>query len=115
MQDRARIAIISRLYPRPYRPHIAAFNQQQFRLLAQRYAVSLLVPVPLHEWVRHRAELGRARVDGMDIQYAGWVFPPKLGRTLYPACFGLSLLPKRAGELDLSGRGRCDGAVPAAA
>ena len=94
MHDRPRIAIISRLYPRPYRPHIAAFNRQQFRLLAQRYAVSLLVPVPWDEWLAHRKQLAPARVDGMDIQYAGWIFPPKVGRTLYPACFGASLLPR---------------------
>jgi glycosyltransferase involved in cell wall biosynthesis len=87
------LAIISRLYPLPHRPHACAFNREQFRRLAERYRVSLLVPVPWHEWLMHHEQLVPTRRDGIDIRYAGWVFPPKVGRVLYPACFGLSLLP----------------------
>ena len=93
MQDKPRIAIVSRLYPRPDKPHAGEFNRRQFQGLARRYAVSLLVPVPLHERVLHRKQLVPARDGAIDVRYAGWAFPPKVGRVLYPTCFGLSLLP----------------------
>jgi glycosyltransferase involved in cell wall biosynthesis len=91
----ARLAIISRLYPTPYRPHSASFNRQQFQRLARRYRVSLLVPIPWNEWLRHRGALiGERDDDGLELRYAGWLFPPKLGRALYPLCFGLSMAPE---------------------
>lgn len=88
------VAVISRLYPAPHKPHAGAFNQQQFRRLAQRFELSLLVPVPWNEWLRHRSELGPVRRDEIDVHYAGWFFPPRMLRVLYPACFALSLLPE---------------------
>src|SRR5687768_14401834 len=94
MQDKPRIAIISRLYPRPDRPHVGVFNRVQFQGLSQRYRISLLVPVPLHEWLLDRKRLAPHRDGEIDVRYVGWVFPPKVGRLLYPACFGLSLLPE---------------------
>jgi glycosyltransferase involved in cell wall biosynthesis len=92
-----RLAIISRLYPTPYRPHAASFNRQQFQRLAQRYRVSLLVPIPWNEWLPNRAALIGQHQDGaLELRYAGWVFPPKLGRALYPLCFALSMAPELA-------------------
>ncbi len=88
-----RLAIIARLYPRPYNPHAGPFNRQQFRRLAQHYRLSLLVPVPWNEWIRHRAELGPTRVDGLRVRYASWWFLPKLASSLYPLWFALSLWP----------------------
>lgn len=93
MQDRPRLGIVSRLYPLPYRPESGTFNREQFKRLARRYDVSLLVPVPFHEWVRHRKHLGPERRDGIELRYAGWAFPPKVARATYAACFGFSLLP----------------------
>jgi glycosyltransferase involved in cell wall biosynthesis len=91
----AHLAIISRLYPTPYRPHTASFNRQQFQRLARRYRVNLLVPIPWNEWLPHRAELrGERDDDGLTLRYAGWLFPPKLGRALYPLCFALSMVPE---------------------
>lgn len=87
----ARMAIICRLYPVPYRPHVCAFNLQQFDRLAARYAISLVVPVPWHEWLVHHKKLAPTRRGSMNIRYAGWLFPPKV-RVVYPTCFGLSLL-----------------------
>jgi glycosyltransferase involved in cell wall biosynthesis len=94
MQDKPRIAIVSRLYPRPDRPLTGTFNRKQFQGLAERFAVSLVVPVPLHERVLHRRELVPYRDGAIDVRYAAWAFPPRVGRPLYPACFGLSLLPE---------------------
>ena len=53
---RPRLLIVSRLWPRPAKPNAAPFNVQQFRRLAQRYRVSLLVPVPFDEWIRYRSQ-----------------------------------------------------------
>jgi len=92
MNERRRIAVVSRLYPLPHKPHAAPFNRQQFAHLASRYDVSLLVPVPMHEWLAHRSELQPSKRDGIAIRYAGWLFPPKVGRVLYPAFFGFSML-----------------------
>lgn len=94
MPDRPRLAIISRLYPRPDKPHSGAFNRHQFQRLASRYRVSLLVPVPLHERLLHRSQLGPAHDGEIDVRYVGWAFPPRVGRALYPACFALALLPQ---------------------
>jgi glycosyltransferase involved in cell wall biosynthesis len=96
MPDKPRLAIISRLYPRPGKPGSGAFNRHQFQRLAARYDVSLLVPVPLHERVLRRGQLAPARDGEIDVRYRGWAFPPRVGRVLYPACFALSLLPERA-------------------
>lgn len=96
LQEKPRVAIISRLFPLPYKPHAGGFNQRQFAELAQRYRVSLLVPVPFHQWLVHRKQLAPIRRDEIDVRYAGWAFPPKVARALYPACFGLSLLPELA-------------------
>jgi glycosyltransferase involved in cell wall biosynthesis len=87
-----RLAIISRLYPTPYRPHSASFNRQQFQRLARRYRVNLLVPIPWNEWLPHRAELRGDHADeAIELRYAGWFFLPKLGRALYPLCFALCM------------------------
>lgn len=92
--ERPRIAIVSRLYPVPYEPNRAPFNRTQFKLLAERYDVSLLVPVPWQKWLRHRRQLQPERRDGLDVRYACFVFPPKIGRITYPAWFVLSVLPE---------------------
>ena len=91
---RPRLLIVSRLWPRPAKPNAAPFNVQQFRRLAQRYRVSLLVPVPFDEWIRYRSQLAPTTQDGIEVRYAGWLFPPKIGRAIYPACLALSLLPE---------------------
>jgi glycosyltransferase involved in cell wall biosynthesis len=92
MQNKPRIAIISRLYPRPDKPHTGVFNRLQFQGLSRRYRISLLVPVPLDEWLRHRRLLAPCRDGEIEVRYVGWAFLPKVGRSLYPTYFGLSLL-----------------------
>lgn len=92
-RPRTRVAVISRLYPRPHLPHYAPFNKQYFERLAKRFALDLLVPIPFPEWYRHRDSLVPGTDEGMSVRYTPWVFPPKLGRTLYPSCFALCLLP----------------------
>src|SRR5262245_45146965 len=88
------VAVISRLYPTPYKPRLGAFNEQQFRRLAERYRVSVLVPVPWHEWLQHARKLRPEQRGAIDVHYTGWFFPPKVLRTLYPAYFSLAMLPQ---------------------
>jgi len=91
--DRPRLAIITRLFPAPYKPEAGGFNHEQLRRLVPHYDISVLVPVPFEEWVVHHSELGHRSFDGMRVRYAAWAFPPRVARTLYPACFTASLLP----------------------
>lgn len=90
------VLVITGQYGVPWEPARGIFNQQQFGRLAATLALTVLVPVPWREALRHRAALRRAPVAAAPgaprVVYAPFWYPPGLWRGAHAACLAASLL-----------------------
>jgi glycosyltransferase involved in cell wall biosynthesis len=85
-----RILTITNLFPNPVQPHIASFNRQQIRALAERHDVRVVAPIL---WTVERAArrggkqpmpAGRRTVcDGIDVAHPRYWYTPKVLRNWY--------------------------------
>lgn len=82
---------ITNLYPVPWAPNRASFNQQQFELLGQRVALRTMVLVPWREWLSHR----RFCKDSDTLSYAPYFQLPGFGRSLTPWFQRLAIASKK--------------------
>ncbi|GGB08828.1 glycosyltransferase [Agarivorans gilvus] len=87
MSNKAKLLIVTNLYPVPWAPNRASFNAQQFAQLEQYFEVSILVFVPWLEWLRHRKQCQTTT----SLKYLPYFYLPKVGRKLYPFFQGLAL------------------------
>lgn len=91
-----RILAVTNLYPRPGHETKAQFNRQQFLALSAEHEVSLIVPVAwteeLSDRLRGRPTPARiVNVDGMDVRYPVYYYPPKLLQHRYGEFFRESI------------------------
>lgn len=85
---RPSLVVITNLYPTPWDPNRATFNRQQFDLLRGDYDLSILVPLPFPEWIRHRREI----VSNGRVRYAPYFYVPKVGRRFYSYFMFMSVM-----------------------
>jgi glycosyltransferase involved in cell wall biosynthesis len=88
MSEHKSLLVITNLYPVPWGPNRASFNKQQFELLNETLAVSIIILLPWKEWLSHRKECEASQ----KIKYCPYFYIPKFGRRLVPAFQFLSLL-----------------------
>ncbi|MCB5226728.1 glycosyltransferase [Alishewanella sp. 16-MA] len=82
---------ITNLFPVPWAPHRASFNQQQFALLAEQFPFRIMILVPWLEWLKHRKECS----NNTERCYVPYFYLPRLGRRLTPYFQAISLWLKR--------------------
>ncbi|MCK5875639.1 MAG: glycosyltransferase family 4 protein [Alcanivoracaceae bacterium] len=87
-----KVLVISNLFPLPWEPGRGLFNAQQFRVLAQRHQVHVVVPVAWREWWRHR-KLARISHDyhGITVTPVPYFYLPGIWRASYAVTMWLSL------------------------
>lgn len=88
------ILVITNLYPYPWEPNRAAFNRQQFEKLAEISSVKLIVLVPWTSAFKNLSTLKATTVNNVEVDYCVYLYPPKVGRSLYPLFILLSLLTR---------------------
>ena len=104
------IVAISNLFPNEYEPRRGLFNLRQFKALSRLAPLAAVAPVsffPLSGLFRDRASSGRvkelperAQVDGMEVWYPRYFYPPKVGRPVqgHLYYFGAKRAVERAAE-----------------
>ena len=93
-----RILSLTNLFPSPYLPHKAPFNEYQFRLLGERHPVSIIVPIAWTDEFRARRR-GLPRLphgrridhDGLAVDHPRFYFPPKFSSRTYGPLFEMSV------------------------
>jgi len=85
-----RILFISNEFPNPLNPNKAVFNLQLVRALARQHQIQVVSPVSWIDQWRAKKAGGpflppdrRAVVDGVEVHYPRYVYPPKILRSLY--------------------------------
>jgi len=86
------VLVITNLYPYPWEPNRAVFNRQQFEKLAEISNVKIIVLVPWTSVAGNTARLKKTKKNNVEIDYCTYLYPPKIGRSLYPLFIFLSLL-----------------------
>lgn len=95
-----RVLAVTNLYPNPFQPHLAPFNRQQLRLLAERGPVRIIAPILwTDEWKARRA--GAAKLpstrqvthDGLEVHHPRYWYTPKVLRGQYGRFFLRSIQP----------------------
>jgi glycosyltransferase involved in cell wall biosynthesis len=86
------VLVITNLYPYPWEPNRAAFNRQQFEKLAEISNVKIIVLVPWTSAAKNIGKLEKHKKNNVEIDYCAYLYPPKIGRSLYPLFIFLSLL-----------------------
>ena len=86
------VLVITNLYPYPWEPNRAAFNRQQFEKLAELSNVKIIVLVPWTSAAKNIGRLNKHKKNNVEIDYCAYLYPPKVGRFLYPLFIFLSLL-----------------------
>ena len=84
------IVAITNLFPNEYEPRRGLFNLRQFKALSRLAPLRTVAPVayfPLGSLLGRRASSGRVRdlpleaqVDGLEVGYPKYFYPPKVGR-----------------------------------
>jgi glycosyltransferase involved in cell wall biosynthesis len=84
-----RVLSLTNLFPNPLQPNRGTFNRQQLRVLGQRHPVRIIAPIAwTDEWAARRngkvlSPERRGHVDGLEVEYPRYVFPPRLLRGSY--------------------------------
>jgi glycosyltransferase involved in cell wall biosynthesis len=76
-----KLLIITNLYPLPWEPTRAAFNRQQFDMLAKSNDVTLLVPVAWRDYFRNRRRLQAESND--NLVYTCFLYTPGFFHKLF--------------------------------
>lgn len=91
-----RVLVISNLFPLPWEPQRATFNREQFRHLARRMKVSVLVPVAFPQWLSRYSlaakKPAQPELPGITLKYVPYFYIPRFGRASYGFSMALSLL-----------------------
>ena len=84
------IVAISNLFPNEYEPQRGLFNLRQFKALSHLAPVTAVAPVayfPMGRLLARHASAGRVRelpsrgrIDGLEVTYPRYFYPPKIGR-----------------------------------
>jgi glycosyltransferase involved in cell wall biosynthesis len=92
------ILVVTSLFPNPYRPNLAPFNNTLFRALVHRHPTTIIAPIAwtdeLAARVRGAARLTRGRRivrDGLIVDHPRYLFTPRVLRGLYGRYFRLSI------------------------
>lgn len=95
-----RVLALSNLYPNPIQPHRAAFNRLLFGHLAGRMPLRAIAPIAwVDEWdARRRGRWDvpadrRVERDGLVVDHPSYLYPPRVLRGSYGACFYRSVRP----------------------
>lgn len=96
-----KILVLTNLFPTPWDPRRGTFNRQQFERLGQRHAVHVLASVDFRQRLRGRR--GAVAIPHVTADYFTYFYPPGVGRSLHPACWGLSLWAQRGRALRRAG------------
>ena len=83
-----RVLAVTTIYPRPGHETIGTYNWQQFRALAARHEVSVVVPLPWSEalrdtWAGRRVPYHYRNADGIEVRHPIYYYPPKVLRHRY--------------------------------
>jgi hypothetical protein len=85
-----RVLVLTNLYPSPVYPTRGSFNRHPLRLLGERHAVRVIVPIGwTDEWKAKRKgdvsfPKGRQQqFDGLTVDYPRYWFPPRVLRSWY--------------------------------
>lgn len=85
------ILAITNLFPVPWAPHRASFNQQQFALLNEHFPLRIMILVPWLEWLKHRKDC----INNTELCYVPYFYLPRIGNRLTPYFQAISLWCKR--------------------
>lgn len=95
-----RVLIVTSLFPNPYQPNLGVFNRRQFAALGMLCESAVIAPVP---WtieaaarLRGQGMMPRGRrtlLDGLPVEHPRYVFPPRMLRRTYGACFRRAIGP----------------------
>lgn len=90
--SRRGIVAVSNLFPNAYEPRRGLFNLRQFKALSRLAPLATVAPVPYFPVGGLLARYStsgrvkdlpqRARVDGLDVAYPRYFYPPKIGRPI---------------------------------
>src|SRR5688572_17020693 len=86
------ILVVTNLYPYPWEPNRAAFNRQQFEKLAEISNVKVIVLVPWTSALGNFTKLKTTTINNVAIEYCVYLYPPKIGRSVYSLFIFFSLL-----------------------
>lgn len=88
-----RVLTLTTLYPNPYQPLRAPFTRQLVRALAERAEVEVIAPIA---WTDELALVSNGArplpsrdvvLDGIRVQHPAYLFPPRVFRGSYGACY----------------------------
>lgn len=90
-----KVQIITNLYPLPWEPNRATFNRQQFKHLANRCTVRIMVLLGWLSAFGKAASLEEKPETNPGIDYLRYFYLPLIGRFTHAATLALSLLTRR--------------------
>jgi glycosyltransferase involved in cell wall biosynthesis len=86
------VVAITNLFPNPYEPRRGLFNLRQFKAMSELAPLTAVAPVayfPLGSMLGRYSSSGRVRglpqksnVDGLDVSYPRYFYPPMVGRPI---------------------------------
>ena len=91
-----RFLLITTIFPNPYQPTKGVFNLAMARALAREHEVRVVSPVPWVDELRARCHGVRghhqcATIDGIEVHYPRYYYPPKILRRHYGWFLGRSV------------------------
>jgi glycosyltransferase involved in cell wall biosynthesis len=78
-----RVLFYTNVFPNPVSPTKGTFNRQLARALAQSHDVRAIVPVSWVDELRARHVKRRDTIDGIDVHYPRFIYPPKVAREYF--------------------------------
>jgi glycosyltransferase involved in cell wall biosynthesis len=85
------LLVITNVYPLPWQPTRGTYNKIQLDLLAREYDISIIVPLPIQLWLKHRPK------TESNVKYTWHLYVPKIGAlvngplmflSIFLSCFG---------------------------
>jgi glycosyltransferase involved in cell wall biosynthesis len=98
---RLKVLVLTNLFPTPWDPLRGAFNRQQFERLGERHDVHVLTAVDFRE--RMAGRRGEVHVRNLATDHFVFVYPPRIGRSLHPFTWAVSLLLQRGRAIRAAG------------
>ena len=86
--NKAKLLIITNLFPSPWEPNRATFNKQQFNAIENDFDIYYLIPVSFIDWIKNRKQI----VQSDRKRFVPYFFTPKVGRRFYAFYMFISML-----------------------